>query len=145
MLKAQALRLGAAVFLGLLVGCGGAAPEEDATQADQKKELPPREVVLGEYRFRAFNPASNTQTRFDFTLAGLADDAEVSLLQQEMQKKEMRIRDRVMIVARESSVEELEDPDLLMFRRRLLKEVNRLVEKGQFDDIYVSHYRVKTR
>ena len=145
MLTTQMLRLGAAVLLGLLVGCGGAAQEEVAAQAEQKKDLPPQELALGEYRFRAFDPTSNTQTRFDFTLAGLADNAEVPLLQQEMQKKEMRIRDRVMIVARESSVEELEDPDLVMFRRRLLKEVNRLVEKGQFDDIYVSHYRVKTR
>lgn len=144
MLSRLSLRVVMLLLLGLLVGCGS-AEEADTAQADEKKELPPRELVIGEYRFRAFDPASNTQTRFDFTLAGLADNEELLALAKEMEKKEIRIRDRVMIVARESTIEELEDPDLVMFRRRLLKEVNRLVEKGQFNDIYVSHYRVKTR
>ena len=132
------------IILVLAVGCGSEATDATA-EGDAPPELPPTEVAIGDYAFRAYDPASNTQTRFDFSLAGLVDASIQDGLETELEKKKFRIRDRVMIVSRESTIEELEDPDLVMFRRRLLKEVNRLIEDGQFRDIYVSHFRVKTR
>lgn len=133
------------LLLPLCVGCGG-KPEVAATDDPAEEEvLPPHEIAIGEYAFRAYDPASNTQTRFDFSLAGLVDEKELAGLEEELEKKKIRIRDRVMIVSRESTIEELEDPDLVMFRRRLLKELNRLIDDGKLSDIYVSHFRVKTR
>lgn len=133
----------AALLSPLLVGCGS---EAQTAETDQTEEaLPPREIAIGEYAFRAYDPTSNTQTRFDFSLAGLADENEVAGLEEEFKKKQIRIRDRVMIVSRESTIEELEDPDLVMFRRRLLKELNRLIDDGKLNEVYVSHFRVKTR
>jgi len=128
----------------LCAGCGG-ADADTAAQQEEKPKLPPQEIAIGDYAFRAYDPASNTQTRFDFSLAGLVEPEDLEGLQKELEKKKIRIRDRVMIVSRESTIEELEDPDLVMFRRRLLKEMNRLIEDGQLGDIYVSHFRVKTR
>ncbi|RCS52690.1 hypothetical protein DTL42_07575 [Bremerella cremea] len=134
-----------ALLLPLLLGCG-AEPETVANDATAEEEaLPPHEIAIGEYAFRAFDPASNTQTRFDFSLAGLVDEKDLTKLEEEFQKKKIRIRDRVMIVSRESTIEELEDPDLVMFRRRLLKELNRLIDDGKLSDVYVSSFRVKTR
>ncbi|MHC2068915.1 hypothetical protein ACYFX5_15710 [Bremerella sp. T1] len=140
------LRLTILATLCALLLCGCAAEPTDASaQGEAAQELPPQEIAIGDYAFRAYDPAGNTQTRFDFSLAGLVDPNQLSGLEKELAKKKIRIRDRVMIVSRESTIEELEDPDLVMFRRRLLKEVNRLIEDGQLDDIYVSHFRVKTR
>ncbi|MEW4564080.1 hypothetical protein AB1K70_16200 [Bremerella sp. JC770] len=130
--------------LMLLAGCNSAAVEATA-QNEEKPALPPQEIAIGDYAFRAYDPAANTQTRFDFSLAGLVEPDVLEGLQVELEKKKIRIRDRVMIVSRESTIEELEDPDLVMFRRRLLMEMNRLIEDGQLSDIYVSHFRVKTR
>ncbi|MBA2116334.1 hypothetical protein [Bremerella alba] len=132
------------ITLLLLAGCSSS--EVDPTAQNQEKPaIPPQEIVIGDYAFRAFDPTANTQTRFDFSLAGLVEPDNLAGLQEELKKKKIRIRDRVMIVSRESTIEELEDPDLVMFRRRLLKEMNRLIEDGQLNDIYVSHFRVKTR
>jgi len=128
----------------LLAGCNSAEVDPTA-QSEEKPALPPQEIAIGDYAFRAYDPAANTQTRFDFSLAGLVEPDNLEGLQVELEKKKIRIRDRVMIVSRESTIEELEDPDLVMFRRRLLKEMNRLIEDGQLSDIYVSHFRVKTR
>lgn len=131
--------------LSLLLGCG--ASEADLMTADngEKQQLPLREITIGDYSFRAYDPAANTQTRFDFSLAGLVDPKSLTGLENELKKKEFRVRDRVMIVSRESTIEELEDPDLVMFRRRLLMELNRLIDDGQMTEIYVSNFRVKTR
>ena len=138
------LTLTSILMLLLLAGCGSS--EVDPTAANEEKpSLPPQEIAIGEYAFRAYDPASNTQTRFDFALAGLVKPEELEGLEVELEKKKIRIRDRVMIVSRESTIEELEDPDLVMFRRRLLMEMNRLIDDGQLSDIYVSHFRVKTR
>ena len=131
-------------FVLLLTGCGSSDVDPTAANED-KPALPPQEIAIGDYAFRAYDPAANTQTRFDFSLAGLVEPDALAGLQVELEKKKIRIRDRVMIVSRESTIEELEDPDLVMFRRRLLKEMNRLIEDGQLSDIYVSHFRVKTR
>ncbi len=140
------VRLAAAVFFVLLLLAGCSSSDIDLTAAnDEKPALPPQEIAIGDYAFRAYDPAANTQTRFDFSLAGLVEPDSLSGLQLELEKKKIRIRDRVMIVSRESTIEELEDPDLVMFRRRLLKERNRLIDDGQLRDIYVSHFRVKTR
>lgn len=133
-------------LLALLVLTGCGSSDVDPTAAtEETPALPPQEIAIGQYAFRAFDPAANTQTRFDFSLAGLVEPDDLEGLQVELKKKKIRIRDRVMIVSRESTIEELEDPDLVMFRRRLLKEMNRLIEDGQLSDIYVSHFRVKTR
>lgn len=131
------------MVLALLTGC--AAEEEGVVDEEAEKDAPPHEIAIGDYKFRAYDPAANTQTKFEFTLAGLAAEKDIPELEAELEKKQMRIRDRVMIVSRESTIEELEDPDLVMFRRRLLKEVNRMFEERQLSDIYVSHFRVKTR
>ncbi|PQO32961.1 flagellar basal body-associated FliL family protein [Blastopirellula marina] len=135
----------AALLFPLLVGCGAAAQTAATDKSEEEEALPPREIAIGDYAFRAYDPASNTQTRFDFSLAGLVDEKDVAGLEEEFQKKQIRIRDRVMIVSRESTIEELEDPDLVMFRRRLLKELNRLIDDGKLNEVYVSHFRVKTR
>ncbi|PQO46289.1 hypothetical protein C5Y93_09910 [Blastopirellula marina] len=129
--------------MACLAGC--AAEEAKVVDEDADKDVPPHEIAIGEYKFRAYDPAANTQTKFEFTLAGLAAEKDIPGLETELEKKQMRIRDRVMIVSRESTIEELEDPDLVMFRRRLLKEVNRMFDEGELSDIYVSHFRVKTR
>ncbi len=128
----------------LLSGCG-TSDADQAADGEEKPALPPQEIAIGDYAFRAYDPASNTQTRFDFSLAGLVEPDNLEGLEAELEKKKIRIRDRVMIVSRESTIEELEDPDLIMFRRRLLKDLNRLIEDGQLSDIYVGHFRVKTR
>lgn len=140
------VRLAVATILALLLLAGCSSSDTDATSQNQEKPaLPPQEIEIGDYAFRAYDPAANTQTRFDFSLAGLVEPDHLAGLQIELEKKKIRIRDRVMIVSRESTIEELEDPDLVMFRRRLLRDLNRLIEDGQLSDIYVSHFRVKTR
>ncbi|MBI1248790.1 hypothetical protein GC197_13230 [bacterium] len=126
------------------VGCG-VSDTDQAALAEEEPQEPPTEVAIGDYAFRAYYPASNTQTKFDFSLAGLVKADDLAGLETELEKKKYRIRDRVMIVSRESTIEELEDPDLVMFRRRLLMEVNRLIDDGKLSDIFVSHFRVKTR
>lgn len=133
----------AVLVLACFAGCGAGA--DSVAEEEAEKDVPPHEIAIGDYKFRAYDPAANTQTQFDFTLAGLASEEDIPSLEAELEKKQMRIRDRVMIVSRESTIEELEDPDLVMFRRRLLKEVNRMFDDGQLSDIYVSHFRVKTR
>ncbi|QDU73937.1 hypothetical protein Pan97_09370 [Bremerella volcania] len=138
------LALASSVVLLLIAGCSSSEMDA-AAQNEEKPALPPQEIAIGDYAFRAYDPAANTQTRFDFSLAGLVEPNDLAGLQAELEKKKIRIRDRVMIVSRESTIEELEDPDLIMFRRRLLMEMNRLIEDGQLSDIYVSHFRVKTR
>lgn len=140
------VRLGTTCFFVVLLLAGCNTSANDATALNKEKpKLPPQEIAIGDYAFRAYDPAANTQTRFDFSLAGLVEPDSLTGLQKELEKKKIRIRDRVMIVSRESTIEELEDPDLVMFRRRLLKDLNRLIEDGQLSDIYVSHFRVKTR
>lgn len=133
------------LLLPLLLGCGTQPEVAASEEAAEREALPPHEITIGQYAFRAYDPTSNTQTRFDFSLAGLVDEKDLAKLEEEFQKKKIRIRDRVMIVSRESTIEELEDPDLVMFRRRLLKDLNRLIEDGQLNDVYVSRFRVKTR
>lgn len=128
--------------LVLLVGCGGADEKPTDEAAAQMK---PVEIDLGTFRFRAFDPTANTETKFDFQIAGKIEGPSQEIVEREVANKQNRIRDKVLVVSRESTARELEDPELEMFRRRLVKELNRILEQGQLQDIYLSHYRVKTR
>lgn len=133
--------LGVAALV-LLVGCGGADEEATGEAAAQVK---PMEINLGSFRFKAFDPTANTETQFDFQIAGKIEGPSKEIVEREVANKQNRIRDRVLVVSRESTARELEDPELEMFRRRLIKELNRILEQGQLQDVYLSHYRVKTR
>jgi len=147
---ARLLAIGPVLLLTLfacgLSGCGS-EPERAATttEADASAEKKMRELALGEYRFRHFDPPSNTQTRFNFSLAALVDSEQFEAMSKEVDSKTVRIRDRVMVVAKESTNDELEDSNLVMFRRRLLKEMNRLFESGEVEELYLPRFRVKTR
>jgi len=140
-------RFVARVILGLapltiLIGCGGTEQKPTDEAAAQMK---PVEIDLGSFRFKSFDPTANTETQFDFQIAGKLKGPSKEVVEREVANKQNRIRDRVLVVSRESTARELEDPELEMFRRRLIKELNRILEQGQLQDVYLSHYRVKTR
>ncbi|TWT33122.1 hypothetical protein [Blastopirellula retiformator] len=137
------LLLAACLMTALASGCASEEPLEVA-EAEQE-ELPPIEMEIGDFRFRMSDPTAGTTTKFNFTLYGLvaADQAEDA--KQALASREQRLRDRVLRTARETSAVELEDPDLDMFRKRMLLDVNRELGEKYFQELYLDRYWVKTR
>ncbi|UUO06028.1 hypothetical protein M4951_22040 [Blastopirellula sp. J2-11] len=127
----------------LLAGCAAEPPVEVA-QADQP-EAPPVEMAIGDFKFRMSDPTAGTTTKFNFALYGLVPADQVTDAQAAMTEREQRLRDRVLRTAREASPVELEDPDLTMFRKRMLLEVNRELGEMYFQELFLDRYWVKTR
>ncbi|EAQ82632.1 hypothetical protein DSM3645_09542 [Blastopirellula marina DSM 3645] len=130
--------------LALLAGCAKEPPVEAAQSADLP-EVPPVEMEIGDFKFRMSDPTAGTTTKFNFTLYGLVPGDQVTDAQAAMDEREQRLRDRVLRTAREASPVELEDPDLTMFRKRMLLEVNRELGEMYFQELFLDRYWVKTR
>lgn len=128
--------------LAMSVGC--AAQPSEVAEADLP-ESPPIEMEIGDFRFRMSDPTAGTTTKFNFTLFGLVPADQAEEAQTALAAREQRLRDRVLRTAREASVVELEDPDLKMFRKRMLLEINRELGEKYFQELYLDRYWVKTR
>ncbi|MCC9607467.1 hypothetical protein LOC68_12625 [Blastopirellula sp. JC732] len=133
----------ACVCMALAAGC---ATESSAELAEAEMEnAPPIEMEIGDFRFRMSDPTAGTTTKFNFTLYGLVPADQVEDVKVALVSREQRLRDRVLRTARETSAVELEDPDLQMFRKRMLLEVNRELGEKYFQELYLDRYWVKTR
>ncbi|PQO35226.1 flagellar basal body-associated FliL family protein [Blastopirellula marina] len=128
--------------LALLVGC---ASEPVEVAEAEPPEAPPVEMEIGDFRFRMSDPTAGTMTKFNFTLYGLVPADQAETVQAALTEREQRLRDRVLRTAREASPVELEDPDLNMFRKRMLLEINRELGEKYFQELYFDRYWVKTR
>lgn len=146
MLRSNAIKhllLISCAALALVSGCAEEAPVEVA-QADAI-EVPPVELEIGDFRFRMSDPTAGTTTKFNFALYGLVPADQLDAAQVALTAREKRLRDRVLRTAREASAIELEDPDLAMFRKRMLLEVNRELGEKYFQELFLDRYWVKTR
>ncbi|MFI4877090.1 MAG: hypothetical protein ACIALR_17180 [Blastopirellula sp. JB062] len=131
------------VTLALIAGCAADTPPEVA-QAEQPQN-PPLEIEIGDFRFRMSDPTAGTTTKFNFALYGLVSADQAEAAEQAITLREQRLRDRILRTARESTAVELEDPNLAMFRKRMLLEVNRELGQKYFQELFLDRYWVKTR
>ncbi len=138
------------IVLTTSAGCGTeetalAAGQEKAGDEASQEETVYVELELGKFRFRTSDPTAGTTTKYNITLVGLLEQGKEEELAALLKEREIRFRDRVLITARESTLAEIEDPELKMFSRRLLRELNETLETDLIKEILFAKYWVKTR
>lgn len=135
--------------LTVLCGCGTEKPaeasEQEGIEEAEEAEVTLVELEIGEYRFRNYDPTASTTTKFTFRLVGLVDETEKEAFETILQQRTIRLRDRILITARESSLAELEDPQLNVFLKRLHREINITLDSKFITQLLVSDYWVQTQ
>lgn len=124
--------------LAVLAGCGGDAPVQFTINEQEMGRIAEElvEIPLGQYEVPVPAPYADdsAQTRyktallFRFRLDALVEPHESGSTARLIGRNKNSLRDRVMTTCRNSSVNELLDPQLTAFRARVLDEIQPLFE-----------------
>ena len=118
----------------------GEAPIEPTETPETAQIEPIVEVPLEQYGVTAFQPASNTTLRLDFQLYGTVLEKDHSDFEIAFEKNKHRIRDQVIITARNSEVTDLTDAGLGLIKRQILEKINQTLGKPYLQTIVFSDF-----
>lgn len=122
------------------VAQAGEKPIEPAESPESARIEPTVEVELGQYGVTAFQPASNTTLRLDFLLFGTILEKDSPDFKISFEKNKHRIRDQVIITARNSEVTDLTDAGLGLIKRQILEKINQTLGKPYLQAIVFSDF-----
>ena len=129
---------GMAILLATPTSAGAQAPD-----AAPEEEAPPELVgfELGKFYIKNFRPAEGAKTKLTFTLHAAVWDDRAQQFEKLLTTRKARIRDQVITSARMSEASVYRDPDLRLFRRRILIRIRRALPQLPIEDIYLSEFR----
>lgn len=120
---------------------GGQNSRDDA---DSEEASEPDSVEVGIDSFSASNslaaPGSVIHVRFNL-VATVARGQETTFAELVSKSKQARVRQAVIKVARSASLEDLQDPELNVFKRQIKEEINKVLHKSYVNDVIISSFR----
>lgn len=131
------LSIGGTYFLlGSQNANGDSASDEEPSEPDTV------EVEID--RFNASNslaaPGSVIHVRFNL-VATVAEGQETIFAELVSKSKQARVRQAVISVARSASLEDLQDPELNIFKRQIKEEINKVLHKSYVNDVIISSFQ----
>jgi hypothetical protein len=104
------------------------------------------EVDLGYYHTTMpRNPATRTYTEMELRLFGMVPQYRVGAIEKQLQSDGYRLRFETLAAIRESSEEELTEPDLTRLRARLTEVANNVLDDAPFKSIGLEDFRIEHR
>jgi flagellar basal body-associated protein FliL len=121
----------------------GGSGKSDESSTDEEANAPDTvEVQIDS--FNASNslaaPGSVLHIRFDL-VATVAQGQETAFAELVSKGKQARVRQAVIKVARSASLEDLQDPELNVFKRQIKEEINKVLHKSYVNDVIISSFR----
>jgi flagellar basal body-associated protein FliL len=120
---------------------GGSSANNDPN-ADEESSDP--DTV--EVRIDSFNtsnslaaPGSVLHVRFDL-VATVAEGQQTVFADLVSKGKQARVRQAVNKVARSASLEDLQDPELNVFKRQIKEEINKVLHKSYVNDVIIGSF-----
>ncbi len=98
------------------------------------------EVDLGQYAATIWQPERQTSLLISFQLYGTVKAAQAAEFEARYEEKKHRIRERLLVAARQLSLEDVTDPTLANLRSMAVKIVNEGLGKRMVDSIVVSEF-----
>ncbi|MEX2317524.1 MAG: hypothetical protein WD669_10265 [Pirellulales bacterium] len=129
----------------LVAGCyDGGALVNEARSAAQRTRL--AEVDLGIYRTTMpKDDASDSLTELELHLFGTVPRYRVSIIEQQLQSEDFRLRHEMLAAVRQSTASELAEPNLTQLRARIEKVVNDILKDSPVEMIGFYDVRVNYR
>jgi hypothetical protein len=107
---------------------------EDATKSGSNG------MELGEFRIRAYYPAESQKSTASFSLYATAEKDKLSEAQHLLENRLHKLRDQVIVVTRMVPLADFNDPELKVFRRRILMQLRRTLPELAIDNVFVSDF-----
>lgn len=116
-----------------------------AAQAAEKE--PPEEpgfvgFELGSFVLKDYQPIEDITLRLIFTVHASVDEESSKEFSKLLASRSHRVRDQVITAARLSSIEELQDPDLRMLRRRIQLRLKHSLPELHIAGIHLSEFQL---
>jgi hypothetical protein len=106
--------------------------------AESKDEL--RGVPLGEYRIRSYYPVDAQKSTVRFSLYAAVKGQHLSDAQRLVEQHRQKLRDQVITATRLAPLDVFQEPELSVFRRRILVRLRRAIPDLVIEDLYVSEF-----
>lgn len=120
---------------------GGSAPNEQAG-AEESDDPDSVEVEIDSFSISNSLAAPGSVIHVSFKLvATVANGQETTFGELVTKGKQARVRQAVIKVARSASLEDLQDPDLNVFKRQIKEEINKVLQKSYVNDVIISSFR----
>ena len=116
------------------------ADEKESGAIDERGRTPV-EFDLESYRFRNTHRSIGGIINTSFSLVGITTRQHALELETMVERRKQRIKDAVVSSIRSASLDELEDPELVMVQKRLLLVVNRVLGEPLLKEVLVTDFQ----
>lgn len=129
--------------LALAMGCGSAEEElaEEVAGDDEKSAPVEAGVFLGKFDLLSHHPSQNETLSLNFSLYATVDEDKRETLDQLVKVHENRLRDQIIIATRLMQLHQLDDPELLVLRRRIQSRLRRVLPQLAMRNIYFNDFQ----
>jgi flagellar basal body-associated protein FliL len=123
---------------------------QEAEQADSAKDAAENDeqvrptIDLGKFEIRELRPTSNATIDIVFALhLSLPSSTDAKVVEQ-LKKWQHRLRNQAIIAMRKTETNEFFEPDLALFRRKILLRVNRLLKDVTVEEVFITQFTIKS-
>lgn len=121
---------------------GGSAASEDSASKDESDEPDSIEVEIDTFSISNSLAAPGSVIHVSFKLVATVASGQETMFGDLVSKgKQARVRQAVIKVARSASLEDLQDPELNVFKRQIKEEINKVLQKSYVNDVIISTFR----
>ncbi len=137
------------IFVTMIVTAGGtyfmiSGPKTGDEPNAEEEASEPDTVEVPIDSFSVSNslaaPGSVIHVRFKL-VATVAEGQDIAFAELVGKSKQARVHQAVIKVARSASLEDLQDPELSVFKRQIKEEINKVLHKSYVNDIIISQFR----
>ncbi|TWT85413.1 hypothetical protein Pla123a_02200 [Posidoniimonas polymericola] len=119
-------------------------PQPAARGADKEPPEEPAMVgfELGSFVLKDYQPIEDITLRLIFTVHASVTEENAAEFSRTLASRAHRVRDQVITAARLASLEELQDPELQMLRRRIQLRLKHSLPELHIDNIHLSEFQL---
>lgn len=121
---------------------GSQKPEEDPVTEEEKSDPDTVEVEIDKFNASNSLAAPGSVIHVQFHLVTTVAQGQETIFGELVSKsKQARVRQAVISVARSASLEDLQDPELNVFKRQIKEEINKVLHKSYVNDVIISSFQ----
>lgn len=98
------------------------------------------EVDLGKFAITSSQPQSNALMRISFSLWGAVEEAHLHEFQELYERHKHRLRQEVIFIVRQTDVDGLTDPNLVLLKRRIQDKANFILGENLLHGVVFSEF-----
>jgi flagellar basal body-associated protein FliL len=120
----------------------GGSSQSDESNDEESNAPDTVEVEIDSFSASNSLAAPGSVIHIHFNLvATVAEGQETTFAELVSNGKQARVRQAVIKVTRSASLEDLQDPELNVFKRQIKEEINKVLHKSYINDVIISSFR----